>query len=93
MLAVTVGLLIVAGITLPGDRLDALLLSLPGARPEDLEVDPWVRPTIPGLAQKLGGHGLAFALLGFFGASGGAPRGGSCSGASGSRSRPRRSSS
>ncbi|MEQ1503563.1 MAG: VanZ family protein [Myxococcota bacterium] len=71
--AVGVGLAVLIGVSIPGPTLDQVLLAFPGARPEDLGVDPWVHPTVPGLVQKLGGHGLAFGVLGGIGASAGAP--------------------
>lgn len=75
VLAVVVAALIVVGVCLPGDRLDVVLLSIPGSDPADLGVDLWVRPTVTGIAQKLGGHGLAFAALGWLGRRSGAPAG------------------
>lgn len=72
ILGAAVGLSVVVGVCLPGDRLDALLLAFPGADPADLGVDLWVRPTVTGVVQKLGGHGLAFLLLGAWGRSCGA---------------------
>jgi hypothetical protein len=75
VLAVALGVLVIVGVGLPGARLDALLLSIPGVEAADLGVDLWVRPTLPGVLQKLCGHGLAFAALGWFGRRSGAPGG------------------
>jgi hypothetical protein len=55
---------VVAGVVLPRAQLDALLLTLPGATEGDLDAHLLTDPTLPVLVQKLGGHGLAFAVLG-----------------------------
>ena len=73
LLGGAVALAILVGVCLPGERLDAVLLSFPGTHPSDLGVDLWVQPTVTGAIQKLGGHGLAFAILGAWGRSSGAP--------------------
>jgi hypothetical protein len=57
--------LVVVGLVMPSAALDAVLLSVPGARPEDLGKDLFTEPTVAVVAQKVGGHGLAFAALAF----------------------------
>lgn len=57
--------LVLVGITMPSALVDRVLLSLPGARPEDLGADLFTAPTLPVVVQKVVGHGLSFAALGF----------------------------
>ncbi len=59
--------LVLLGMVMPSALLDALLLTIPGATEADLGRDLLTEPTLPVLAQKLGGHGLSFALLGWLG--------------------------
>lgn len=57
---------VVAGMVMPSAWLQRLLLAIPGTRAEDLRKDLFSEPTVAVVAQKVGGHGIAFALLAAF---------------------------
>ncbi len=61
------GAALVAGVAAPRERLDDVLLLVPGTTPADLQGSLLSDPTPLVLLQKLGGHALGFALLGAFG--------------------------
>ncbi|MCA9493078.1 MAG: VanZ family protein [Myxococcales bacterium] len=65
---IALGVAFLAGVMAPREWLDAAFLAIPGVRPEDLQAHLLEDPTLPIVLQKLGGHGLGFALLGALGA-------------------------